>query len=200
MRLLFLPLAAVVATLCTSGCATHGGWMGADAEKSYDAALDARRIAAELDNDDYYEIHKDGRTYVLADLKDYQTFLATGEIPLAVTKIGGAPDGGTLKMALTKKDAKAMEKIVGYKGAAQRMFEGDVAGSNLGFYGEIHRADAIWVFGDWSSLATYRRNGAATGTTQPGAGPNGESVTFVVAANGDATALQAKFRSVYAKP
>ena len=34
-------------------------------------------------------------------------------------------------MRLNKTEAKAMEKTVGYKGAAQRMYEGDLKGSEI---------------------------------------------------------------------
>jgi hypothetical protein len=168
----------LLATLTLGGCAANG-WKGADAEKAYDDQAAARRLADERNNDDYYEIHKDNRIVVLSDAGDYKVYVATNETPLVVTKIGAGPKGETLRFALTKKDAKAMEKIVGYKGAAQKMYEGDMAGADTNFYGEIHDAGKIYVFGDWASLAAYRKSGVANGSSQDGAGPEGETVVFV---------------------
>lgn len=179
-----------------TGCAT-GSWQGAAAEKIYDQELEAKRLAEVNNNDDYWEIHKDGRIYVLSDLKGYQIWLKTDEIPLVVSRIGVGPQGETVKMGLIKSEAKAMEKIVGYKGGAQRMFEGELQGLEKGFYGEVHRDGKIHVFARGSELSSFRKSGSASGRTEAGLGPNGEAVTFVGAADNADTV--AKFKAVYGK-
>ncbi len=190
------------ATLLLAGCGVKGGWMGADAEKTYDKELEAKRLAENKNNDDYFEIHKDGRIYVLSDLKEYQTWLKTDEIPLVVTKIGVGPNGETVKMALIKKEAKAMEKIVGYKGAAEQMYEGKLVGLEKGFYGEVHKSNKIWVFENGKDLHEFQKSGEVPcGITQIGAGPEGKTLVYVqnckAAAKAKPEASIAKFRSIY---
>lgn len=193
----------VAVALMASGCATQGSWMGADAEKAYDKELEAKRLAEANNNDDYFEIHKNGRIYVLSDLKDYQTWLKTDEIPLVVTKIGVGPNGETVKMGLIKREAKAMEQIVGYKGGAQRMYEGDITGLEKGFYGEVHKENRIWVFENGKDLADFRKSGEVPcGITQVGAGPEGKTVIFgqncKAAAKAKPEAAMEKFKTLYA--
>lgn len=182
-----------VAVLAVSGCAAQGGWMGAEAEKQYDKELDARRLAEEKNNDDYYEIHKDGRIYVLADTKDYKIWLKTGEIPLVVTKIGVGPNGETLKIALTKKEAKAMEKKVGFTGGAQNLFEGKVEGLEKGFFGFIVNNDRYYVFDNWKQLDAFRKTGQmpAGAQTVEGGAPDGKAVVYAVKSD----ALAARFKA-----
>jgi predicted small lipoprotein YifL len=195
--------AATLVVLAMAGCGTKGGWMGADAEKAYDKELEAKRLAEQDNNDDYFEIHKDRRIYVLSDVKEYQSWLKTDEIPLVVTRIGAGPNGETVKLALIKKEAKAMEKIVGYKGGAQRMFEGELVGLEKGFYGEVHKSGKIWVFENGKDLAEFKKSGEAPcGITQPGAGPAGKTVVFVqnckAAAKGKPDGAMENFRTLYA--
>lgn len=187
---------AALAVAGLSACAT-GSWQGAAAEKVYDQELEAKRLAEVNNNDDYWEIHKEGRIYVLSDLKGYQIWLQTDEIPLVVSRIGVGPQGETVKMGLIKSEAKAMEKIVGFKGGAQRMYEGELQGLEKGFYGEIHREGKIHVFARGSELAAYRKSGSASGRTETGLGPKGEAVVFVGAADNADTI--ARFKSVYGK-
>lgn len=169
-----------LALLATAGCATQGSWMGADAEKQYDKELEAKRLAEAQNNDDYYEIRKDGRIYVLADAKSYEVFVQTGEIPLVVTRIGAGPKGETLKLALTKNEAKAMEGKVGFTGGAQNLFEGKVQGLEKGFFGFVGDERSYVVFDNWKQLDAYRKNGTipAGATTEQGKGPNGTTVVY----------------------
>lgn len=155
--------------------------MGADAEKAYDKELEVKRLAEIQNNDDYFEIRKDGRIYVLADAKAFQIWRQTGEIPLVVTKIGAGPKGETLKLALTKNDSKAMESKVGYQGAAQKMFEGKLEGLAKGFFGVIQPEDGTYyVFGDWATLKSFRDSGSASGFADKS--PDGAKVVYVNAA------------------
>src|SRR5688572_1585420 len=88
-----------VAGLLLSGCAaTPADWRGAAAEKTYDKLLEAKRVAELYNNDDYWQVEKDGRIYAFSDQKAYQSWLKTGEIPLLVTQIGAGPNGETLKL------------------------------------------------------------------------------------------------------
>lgn len=191
---------AALLMVAVSGCAVKGGWMGAEAEKAYDKELEGKRLAEANNNDDYYEIHKGGRIYVLSDVKDYRTWLKTDEIPLVVTRIGAGYKGETVKMALIKREAKAMESIVGYKGGAQRMFEGELKGLEKGFYGEVTKNGQLVAFNDWNALDAYRKGGSLSGgAPQDGlSGPHGEKVIFV-ATKGPVEDMAAKFQAIYAK-
>ena len=191
---------AALLMVAVSGCAVKGGWMGAEAEKAYDKDLEAKRLAEANNNDDYYEIHKDGRIYVLSDAKDYKIWLSTDEIPLVVTRIGVGPKGETVKMGLIKREAKAMEAIVGYKGGAQRLFEGELKGLEKGFYGEVTKNGQTVVFNDWNVLDAYRKGGSLSGgVPQDGlSGPHGEKVLFV-ATKGPVEDMTARFQAIYAK-
>lgn len=191
-----LVAAAMVAL---AGCAVKDGWKGASAESTYDKELAAKRLAEDLNNDDYWEIQRpeENRIYVLADLKSYQIWMQTHEIPLVSTKIGVGPNGESIKLALIKDEAKAMETKVGFKGGAERMYFGETKGLEKGFYGEIHQGGAIYVFSRWSELEAFKK-GAAAGAAASETGPKGEKVTFVGQAANDAD-TQAKFAKVYAK-
>ena len=171
---------AALTVLAMTGCAAKGGWMGAEAEKNYDKELDAKRLAGILNNSDYYEFTKDGRIFVVANPKDYQVYLRAGEIPLRVTKFGAGPKGETVIYALTKNESKAMEKIVGYQGGAQKMYEGKLEGIAVGFFGLVIKDDTDYVFSKWSDLQAFKASGSATGYSEPG--PDGHTVIYVNAA------------------
>lgn len=196
-------IATFVAALAVSGCAsTPSDWQGATAEKEYDKVLDSKRVAELMNNDDYWQVEKDNRIYAFSDQKAYQTWLKTGEIPLVVTKIGGGPNGQTLKLQLTKADAKAMETKVGYKGAAQRIFEGDLKGVDYGFYGEMITDTKVLVFSDWKDFDGYRQTKEAPcGVTNVGSGPEGKTVVFVqsckAAQAGKPELAMTKFKATY---
>jgi hypothetical protein len=199
-------IATVLAGLVLSGCAaTPADWQGADNEKAYDKLLEAKRVAELFNNDDYWQVEKDNRIYAFSEQKAYQTWLKTGEIALVVTQIGSGPNGETLKLQLSKADAKAMETKVGYKGAAQRMFEGDLKGVDVGFYGEIVTDTRVLVFSDWKDLDGYRKTKESPcGVTNVGSGPEGRTVVFVqsckAAQAGKPDLAMAKFKSTYGLP
>jgi hypothetical protein len=172
--------AAAIAAVMLSGCATKGVWMGAEAEKAYDKDLDVQRLAAILNNDDYYEIHQDGRIYVISDAKDYKAWLKTGEMPLAVTKFGAGPNGEMVKMSLTKNETKGMEKKAGFRGGAQNLYEGTVDGLNKNFFGFVMNHDHYYVFNDWKQLSAFRKTGQIGGESTSGTAPDGKPVTYAV--------------------
>lgn len=143
-----------------AACGAKGGWMGAEAEKRYDAELAAQRLASVRNSDDYYEYHLDNEIIVLADRKDVKVYLTANEIPLRVTQVGAGPNGERLVFGLVKNEAKAMEKKVGYKGGAQQMYEGTLEGAGKGFYGEVLKGGRYVVFGSWKDLQAFRKSGA----------------------------------------
>lgn len=177
-------------------------WMGADFEHRNDPAFVAMREARLHNNDDYFQVETGGRIYVFSDLGSYHQWLWTGEIPLVVTRIGDGPKGETLKLQLSKADAKAMEKRPGYKGAAQRMYEGELEGIRVGFYGEVVTDAAYYVFSDWHDLQSFRATRAAPcGVTAAGAAPGGKTAVFVqsceAARSGRPSAAIARFKTDY---
>lgn len=184
--------AVVTSVLLLAACGTQGGWRGADAEKAYDKELEASRLAAVRNSDDYYEYHRDGEILVLADKKDVQVFLKANEIPLRVTQIGGGPNGERLVFALMKNEAKAMEKKVGYKGGAQQMYEGTLEGHAKGFYGEVMKNDRYYVFGTWADLKAFRQSGKANPVAS-GTSADGKPVVFTT----DNAEVLARFKELH---
>lgn len=177
------------------GC--RRGRQGADAEK-----LDAKRSAELYNNGEYFEIHKDKRIYAFSSAQAVEQWRQTDEIPLVVTRIGSGPNGETVKMQLTRAEGKAMETTVGYKGAAQKMFEGELTGIEVGFYGEVAKENRIWVFENGKDLHEFQKSGeVACGITQIGAGPEGKTVVFVqnckAAAKAKPEEVMARFRKSY---
>lgn len=53
-----------------------------------------------------YEVHEDGRIYAFYDRALYKEFLAVGETPFRLTRIGNGPNGETMVYGLTSKDKK----------------------------------------------------------------------------------------------
>lgn len=199
MRILILLFIVAVSA---SGCSVPGGWKGAVAEKDYDQQLELRRTVELYNNDDYYEVHKDGRIYAFSDFEPYQSWMKTGEVPLVVTHVGTGPGGETLKLQLNRMEAKSMERVVGYRGAAQRMFENELTGTDRGFYAEVLRPERVWVFESGKDLHEFKKSGEAPcGITAIGAGPDQRTVVFVqnckTAAKSKPDAAMARFRKNY---
>lgn len=182
--------------LCLSACATPGGWMGAEAEKSYDRDLEIKRLAEALNNEDYFEFEKDGRIYVLSDAKDYNTYLKTEEVVLSTKKIGGGPGGKTIVYGLTKNEAKMLEKDPKSQGAAQKMFEGKLRGMDKDFFGVVVSNERYFVFSSWKDVEAFKSSGAATGFRD--AGPAGHDVIYV-GATSKPEQLSARFTKAQAK-
>ena len=176
-----LAWAALAPVVLLAACGTKGAWMGAANEKVYDKELEAARLAAVRNSDDYYEYHVGDEILVLADKKDVKVYLTAGEIPLRVTKIGGGPNGERLVFALVKNEAKAMEKKVGYKGGAQQMYEGTLDGNDKGFYAEVMKGDRYYVFSSWADLQAFRKGGTAASASS-GTTADGKPVLFTTTA------------------
>lgn len=180
-------LIAFAALAMLGGCAT-GTWQGAETEKAYDKQLDAIRQTAVINNDDYYEIHKDGRIIVLSDVDDVRLWLATGDIPLRVTRIGGGPKGETLVFGIAQPESKKKDGF-----GSVEMFEGRRVGAERNFYAEVLQDNTWYVFGTWAELDSFRKTGHAVGLASGGASALGEPV--MVAQPVDA--LTARFRSLH---
>lgn len=132
--------------------------------------------AAQLNNDDLYEVMQEGRYYVFDDYKTYQSFLTVGETSYRKVFIGGGPKGETLVYGLTGKDKKKMSGI-----ASVDMFNGDLNGAE-DFYGEMRGEDGrLYVFSTLEDMEDVRLVGEAPYRfTQIAAGPQGQTVVFVL--------------------
>jgi hypothetical protein len=172
-----------------AACTPTGGWQGAASEKMYDFNLEAQRAAAVLNNDDYYEIHKDGRIYVLADVADVKGFNVSGEIPLRLTRIGGGPKGETVVFGIARPESKKKEGF-----GAVEMYDFKREGATKVFYAEIVRDNRYYLFGDWASLAAFRKSGSDAGLSAvPAKGPNGEAVLVA----GEAATVLSRFKALH---
>ena len=179
-------LLALVPTVALAACSTQG-WQGAAAEKMYDQNLEAQRATAVLNNDDYYEIHKDGRIYVIADVGDLKEFNANGETPLRVTRIGGGPKGETVIFSIARPESKKKDGF-----GAVEMYDFKRKGAAKDFYAEVVRDGKYYVFGNWDSLEAFRKTGATASLT-PATGPKGEALMVAPPAD----TLVARFRTVH---
>lgn len=196
MKLFNIAAAIAVLMSCVTACTTSGAWMGAEAEKSYDKDLEIKRLAEALNNEDYFEFEKDGRIYVLADAKDYNTYLKTEEVVLSTKKIGGGPGGKTIVYGLTKNEAKMLEKDPKSQGAAQKMFEGKLRGMDKDFFGVVLSSDTYFVFSSWKDVEAFKASGTATGFRD--ASSDGRGVIYVGAASKPAS-LSERFAKAQAK-
>ncbi len=168
MRLFSLFAAAMVAASITlTGC-------NSTAEKT-DAPTAAEPTKASAGTSiEIYEADHDGRINVFYDQKTYESFLALGETSFRLTRIGAGPNGETVVFGLTKADKK--------KGAdtpAALLWDGKLEATE--FYGEMSKHGRIYVFSDKAEMDHVRALGHPSYMyTQIGAGPNGETVVYVL--------------------
>lgn len=129
-----------------------------------------------LNNQDLYEVQHEGRHYVFDDYKTYKSFLSVGETAYRKVYIGGGTHGETLVFGLRKEDKKKMAGIAGID-----MFNGKLAAAD-NFYGELRGEDGrLYVFSTLEDMKAVREVGeAAYRFTQIGAGPEGQTVVFVL--------------------
>ena len=131
---------------------------------------------APLNNDDYYEVHHEGRIYVFDDAGVYKEYLGVGETPFRKVRIGVGPHGETVVFGLHKKDKKKSEGV-----ASVDMFDGKMEGATEGFYAEIRSEGRIYVFDNWEDVKSFRQVGEAPYRyTDIGSGPKGETVVYVL--------------------
>lgn len=147
---------------------------------------------------DYYQVYKDGRIYIFDDFATYNSFNQAGETAYRLTRIGAGPNGETLVFGLQSKD-KQMSSGLG----SVDLYEGTAEGISEGFYGEVIKDGRIYVFSEWPDLKEFLSVGEATFRfTEIGAGPNGETVIYVLNKNNkkqQPTALMAEFARKHTK-
>lgn len=154
--LMLLLLASVLAT----GCAT------ATTSSTEGGSADAMTL---------FEVHKDGRIYIFYDKALYEDFLAHGEVPYRLTRIGAGPHGETIVIGLTKKDKKLHRPV-----PAVEMLDGKIKPPR-DFYGEMDLEGRIYVFDDYEEMKKVREIGEPIYRyTMIGAGPNGETVVIAL--------------------
>lgn len=167
MRLTFFPIAAsLVATALLTAC-------GTETVKSSDA-----KTAMEMNNQDLYEVHHDGRIHIFDDRSVYESFLVVGETSFRQVRIGAGPKGETIVFGLTNEDKKKTSGI-----AAADMYDGKLKGATP-FYGEMRIEGRIYVFGSLTEMNQARLVGEVPlRYTDIGSGPKGETVVYAL--NGD---------------
>ena len=158
------------------GCAKDDVKPAAVAEVSPPPATEAAASAATLSS--LFEAHDDGRIYLFYDQALYKDFIKTGHTAYMVARIGAGPKGETVKFALTGKDKKKREGIPSID-----LFEGKLSAADK-FYGETYAEGRIYVFGSYAEMENFRKVGEAPlRFTEIGAGPNGETVVYVLNSN-----------------
>lgn len=132
--------------------------------------------AVNLNNDDLYEVHHDGRIHIFDDQATYKEFLEVGETSFRQTFIGAGPHGETLVFGMTGEDKKKpYSEIAGYN-----LYEGNLAAAEA-FYGELRMDGRIYIFDRLEDMEAVRITGEAPlRYTQIGAGMNGETLVFVL--------------------
>ena len=132
-------------------------------------------VAVEVNNDELYEVHHDGRIYIFDDYELYQGFNKLGHTPYILARIGAGPKGETIKFGLTSKDKKKQSGI-----ASVDMYDGTLAPAE-NFYGEMRAEGRIYVFSTLNDMNDVRKIGEASYRfTDIGAGPKGETVVYVL--------------------
>lgn len=121
-----------------------------------------------------YEVHMDGRIYLFYDRELYKSFLEHGHTAYSFTQIGEGPNGETLVFALTGEDKAKMSGI-----PSVELFKMETEPKY--FYGEMFLDGRIYVFSSMAEMASVRQHHeAAYRLTDIGAGPNGETVVYVL--------------------
>ena len=180
----------IIATLLVAGAMTT--LVGCHTNQ---AKPEASPAAAQLNNDDLYEVMHEGRYYVFDDYQTYQSFLEVGETAYRKVFIAGGPEGKTLVFGLTGADKKKASGIAGID-----MFNGKLKAAE-NFYGELRGEDGrLYVFSTLEDMEDLRKVGEAPYRfTKIGAGPQGQTVVFVLNKNNkkeQPVSLMAKFKQM----
>ena len=131
--------------------------------------------ATETSMDSLYEVHDQGRIYVFNEYDLYKDFVKTGHTAYMKTYIGDGPKGETLVFGLTSKEKKMLS---GWKHVD--LFNGDRQATEP-FYGEMVLGGRLYVFNTYQDMIDTRKVGEAIFRyTDIGAGPNGETVVYVL--------------------
>jgi hypothetical protein len=163
LRQLKIGLLALIALLALSACAQT-------TQTQSEQAQPVVENIAEI-----YEVHEDGRIYAFYDRALYKEFLAVGETPFRLTRIGNGPNGETMVYGLTAKDKKK-----GVNTPALKLYEGQIKPAD-DFYAEMVRHGRIYVFSAFEDMAPVRQFGHPNFFyTEIGSGPGGETVVYVL--------------------
>ncbi|WP_321324000.1 hypothetical protein [Thiomicrorhabdus sp.] len=121
-----------------------------------------------------FESHDEGRINIFYDLPTFKGYKSVGETSFRLTRIGAGPNGETVVFGLPKEDKKK-----GANTPAAMLWDGKTSYDN--FYGEIYANNRIYVFDNKDDMDFVRKIGEPTFMfTDIGAGPNGETVVFVL--------------------
>lgn len=139
------------------------------AEESSNEAMASDAVAA------LYEVHDEGRINIFYDRPLYESYLEVRETPFRLTQIGSGPNGETIVYGLTKDDKKK-----GIDTPAAMLMEGKAKAAD-DFYGEMRKEGRIYVFSTVDDMAAVRQFGHPNFFfTEIGAGPDGETVVYVL--------------------
>ena len=131
--------------------------------------------ATKMTVSELYEVHDDGRIYVFYDRSLYEDFLKTGHTAYMLARIGAGPKSETIKFALTGEDKKKRSGI-----PSVELFDGNADAASP-FYAEMRSEGRIYVFDNADDLTSVRKVGEAPYRfTEIGAGPNGETIVYVL--------------------
>lgn len=141
-----------------------------------DTAMTAKTtLAAPAQAEQFFEVHKEGRIFLFSEFDLYQDFIKNGHTAYYTALIGAGPHGETLKFGLTsqqKSKLSGIQHIDLYQGKQEAADD---------FYGEMLMDGRIYVFSSWADMVLTRESGeAALRFSDIGAGPNGETVIYVL--------------------
>lgn len=156
--------------------AVMGGLVAAMTACTSGVKQEQQAAQADLNNEDLYEVHHDGRVHVFDDLATYKSFLEVGETSFRQTFIGAGPKGETLVFGVTGADKKkSYDKVAGYN-----LYHGNLQPAD-NFYGELRMEGRIYIFDRLEDMEAVRTTGEAPlRFTQIGAGPEGETLVYVL--------------------
>lgn len=168
----FLLASGIAALLTAAGCAQ----MNAGMNNTVDAVKEtsAKVLGAEQQSVEQYEVHHDGRIYVFYDRDLYKSFVQNKFTAYHFTRIAEGPNGETIVFGLTKDDKKKLSGI-----PSVELYDGKITPAS--FYGEAIIDGRIYVFDSYPEMVAVRtHHEAAYRLTDIGAGPNGETVVYVL--------------------
>lgn len=184
-----------------SGCANHKAplenWAKGGIESTpASPSVSTSSTAVGLNNDDYYEVHHDGRIYIFDDVDVYKGFLLTGEAAYRRARIGGGPGGHTLVFGLSDADKEKTSGI-----GSEDMWDGKIRGAKDNFYAEVLLHNRFYVFSTWADLVSFHQTwDAPYRLSDIGAGPRGYTVVYVLNQDNKEQkplGLMARFRQVH---
>ncbi|WP_028485193.1 hypothetical protein [Hydrogenovibrio halophilus] len=161
---------AMLATGILAGCAN-------EAKTQTSAPAKTEQAQSVANNDDLYVAFHEGRMNVFYDAALYKEFIERGETAYRRTFIGAGPNGETVMYGLTGEDKKKTTPSIG-----EQMMSGDLKAAE-DFYGEVYQDEEnrIYVFSTWDDFKGYVDLGIDNlRYTDIGAGPNGETVVYVL--------------------